>query len=528
MGADIAIAVRDLSKRYRLYRSPLDRLLEALPGMRKQRHADFWALRGISFDVPRGATVGILGRNGSGKSTLLQILFSFLQPTTGSVTTTGKVSALLELGAGFNPAFTGRANVLLHGATLGLSRREINERLPRIEEFAEIGAFIDQPVKSYSSGMFVRLAFAAALSDDPDILIVDEALAVGDAKFQQKCYNKFLEFQKAGKTVLLVTHDTQAVVKHCHHALLLENGHLVGSGAPNEVVNRYYELLFTGSIGGFRPVPVRVRQGYKGFSIVHYETKHYALAEEIGSFDLAKASADELARLTSENKCAIGDSLQEVKVLVDRIAVARDGSQANPWHAGVASDEILRSPLDEFLAEDPDAERCPRRPSYNKNEHRFGDRRGEIIDYFVVCAEDYNTATVDTGDVIDIYLKARFHEPIALPLVGLAVKTVDGVLLYGTNTRMQNLPTRAAEAGAVQVFKFSLRLSLPPGDVFLDLGLAEKAPTEDNPLDIRYDLIHLHVHGRKQFAGLVNLDAELHEVVRADGSPLCREWALGS
>lgn len=244
MNSDIAISVRQVSKKFRLFNSPKERISEALHPFRKKYHREFWALKDVSFDIPRGQTLGILGRNGSGKSTLLQIIASVLQPTSGSVTVNGRISALLELGAGFNPEFTGRENVLLNGSIMGIPRQEMLHSMPAVEEFADIGDFFDQPVKIYSSGMFVRLAFAAAINVDPDILIVDEALAVGDTKFQNKCYRKFHEFREKGKTIILVTHDVETVVRLCDCAVLLEQGRTVEIGAPNDVANIYFEILF--------------------------------------------------------------------------------------------------------------------------------------------------------------------------------------------------------------------------------------------------------------------------------------------
>lgn len=244
-----AISVRNLSKKYRLYGSAKERLKEALHPFKKRYHREFWALRDVSFDVPKGQTFGIIGRNGSGKSTLLQTIFGILQPTGGAVQTHGRISALLELGAGFNPQFTGRENVVFNGMLTGFSRSQMHERLADIAAFADIGEFIDQPVKTYSSGMFVRLAFAAAINVDPDILIVDEALAVGDVKFQRKCYDKFQEFHKAGKTLVWVTHNTAAVARHCDRALLLENGQILQRGGPRDVINKYWEIM----AGTYRP-----------------------------------------------------------------------------------------------------------------------------------------------------------------------------------------------------------------------------------------------------------------------------------
>jgi lipopolysaccharide transport system ATP-binding protein len=370
------------------------------------------------------------------------------------------------------------------------------------------------------------------LSDDPDILIVDEALAVGDALFQQKCYNKFHDFQRAGKTVLLVTHDTQAIVKHCHHALLLEKGRLLISGTPGDVVNHYHELLSTGNIKGHRSLPFQVRQGYKGFNIVHYGTKHYALAEHLGPFDLTQTNEAELDQLQSECKCVIGESLQEVRVLVDRMVLTTtrsfQSSAARPAAQREYDRKLSRSILEEFLDEHPDTDGCSSRAGYNHNEHRFGDRRAEIIDFLVSCGEDHDAVSIVSGERLEVYLKVRFHEVIELPMFGFALKTVDGLVLYGTNTRMQKVAMSPAKRSDIMVYKFSVRMTLPPGDVFVDLGLAEKMPGEDNPIDIRHDVIHLHVHARSSFSGLVNLEAALQEVTKTTVGPLHREWAVGS
>lgn len=238
-----AIVVRNVSKKHRLFESARDRLKEALHPFSKRYHQEFWALQGVSFEVPRGQTVGILGRNGSGKSTILQIIAGVMQPTSGEVIVNGRISALLELGAGFNPEFTGRDNAVFQAEVMGLSREEILLRIPAIEEFAGIGHFFDQPVKTYSSGMFVRLAFATAINIDPDILIVDEALSVGDAEFQQRCFAKFKEFQEKGVTIVFVTHDIESVVRHCQHAILLEEGGIVNAGLPKDVIAEYINLL---------------------------------------------------------------------------------------------------------------------------------------------------------------------------------------------------------------------------------------------------------------------------------------------
>lgn len=240
-----AITVRNVSKKFRLFASPKERLLEALHPFRKKYHHEFWALCDVSFDVDRGEIVGILGRNGSGKSTLLQIICSVMQATQGEAHVNGRISALLELGAGFNPEFTGRDNVILNGAIMGLSRKEMLIKLPEIEAFADIGEFFDQPVKTYSSGMFVRVAFAAAIHVDPDILVVDEALAVGDARFQRKCLLQIEKIRTSGAAIIFVSHSLETITSLCSRAIILENGVIFADGEPKIVAEKYLTILFS-------------------------------------------------------------------------------------------------------------------------------------------------------------------------------------------------------------------------------------------------------------------------------------------
>lgn len=248
MSCDSAICVQGLSKCYQIYDKPRDRLLQMLCRGRKQYYREFWALRDVSLQIPRGETVGIIGRNGSGKSTLLQLICGTLSPTDGEIATNGRVAALLELGSGFNPEFTGRENVYMNAALLGLSKEETRARFEAITAFADIGEFIDQPVKTYSSGMMVRLAFAVIAHVDADILVVDEALAVGDAFFTQKCMRFLRSFMKTG-TVLFVSHDTAAVRGLCTKAVWLEHGRVLQVGSPKEVCENYLEAFFEAQQG---------------------------------------------------------------------------------------------------------------------------------------------------------------------------------------------------------------------------------------------------------------------------------------
>lgn len=239
-----AIQVKKIGKKFRLFSSSRERLAEALHPFRKQYHKEFWALRNVSFEIGRGEIVGILGRNGSGKSTLLQIICGVMRATEGGITVNGRISALLELGAGFNPEFTGRENVILNGAIHGFSRQEMLARIDDIEAFADIGEFFDQPVKVYSSGMFVRVAFASAIHVEPEILVVDEALSVGDSKFQHRCFQKIRSFMEAGKTILVVSHSTDTLLRICDRGIVMDRGELVLVGDITSTVNCYQKILF--------------------------------------------------------------------------------------------------------------------------------------------------------------------------------------------------------------------------------------------------------------------------------------------
>jgi teichoic acid transport system ATP-binding protein len=239
---DTVIEIKNITKIYNLYNKPSDRLKEALFS-RKSKHTEFAALNDVSFDVCKGEILGIIGKNGSGKSTILKIITNVLTPTSGECIVKGKIAALLELGAGFNMEYTGIENIYLNGQMIGFSKEEMDKKLQNIIDFADIGEHIFQPVKTYSSGMFARLAFSVAISVDPDILIVDEALSVGDVFFQNKCYRRFEEFRDKGKTILFVTHDMGSVIRYCNRCVLLNAGKKVGEGKPQEMVDLYKRIM---------------------------------------------------------------------------------------------------------------------------------------------------------------------------------------------------------------------------------------------------------------------------------------------
>ena len=239
---DTAVRLEGLTKTYKLYDSPRDRLKEAFHPGGRTYHRPFDALKNVSIHIPKASTIGVIGRNGSGKSTLLQCICGIVPPTSGSVEVNGRIAALLELGAGFNPEFSGRDNLYINAAILGLEREKVDDRLEDILAFADIGDYIDQPVRSYSSGMYVRLAFSIAIHVDPEILIVDEALAVGDIHFQARCFDRFHRFREQGVTVIFVTHDLNMVTRYCDYAYLLSSGSIVAEGNPREVVASYRKI----------------------------------------------------------------------------------------------------------------------------------------------------------------------------------------------------------------------------------------------------------------------------------------------
>lgn len=261
-----AIEVKNVSKVYKLYDKPVDRLKEVLFSCFGRRyHREFFALKDINFQVKKGETVGIIGKNGAGKSTLLKIITGVLTPTGGEVTVNGRISSLLELGAGFNPELTGMENIYFNSSLLGLTKEETDAKIDEILEFADIGEFIDQPVKTYSSGMYVRLAFSVAINVEPDILIIDEALAVGDARFQRKCFAKFEMLKKNGMTLIFVSHDMGSIKQICDKAFLINGGEIVSGGIPKEVIVIYHSYLFPQNEVSTEAEGIKERSNSKGF-----------------------------------------------------------------------------------------------------------------------------------------------------------------------------------------------------------------------------------------------------------------------
>lgn len=274
-----AITVKDLKKVYKLYDKPSDRFKEAF-GLTRKKAKEHYALNGVSLEIFQGETVGIIGTNGSGKSTILKIITGVLSPTSGEVNVSGRISALLELGAGFNMEYNGIENVYLNGTMMGFSQKEIDAKLPEILKFADIGDYVYQPVKTYSSGMFVRLAFAVAINIEPEILIVDEALSVGDVFFQAKCYHKFEEFKKMGKTIVFVSHDLSSISKYCDRVYLLNQGNLLGEGSPKEMIDAFKRVLVGQyEIHDKKDMDIHIPENVLNPELLEYGTKQAEMTE---------------------------------------------------------------------------------------------------------------------------------------------------------------------------------------------------------------------------------------------------------
>jgi len=448
MSSEISIAVDNVSKRYDIYSSPVDRLKQALypraasvagivgasrvsRGLReRQNYREFWALRDISFSVARGETVGIVGRNGSGKSTLLQMIAGTLSPTTGEIKVGGRLAALLELGSGFNPDFTGIENVRLNAAVLGLTPAEIDQKMDAILAFADIGDFVNRPVKTYSSGMMVRLAFAVQAQVEPDILIVDEALAVGDARFQAKCFSRLETLKRAGTSILFVSHSTEQIVSHCDRAILLHDGLMHQEGQPKDVVHTYLDLLF-----------------------------------------------------------------------------GKGRQPANGRTAAVAAQTVSLSDGD---APQTDGDAFQTRPNYNPYEFRWGDGAAQINDYRLVSPNGAHPSRVDAGSPLVLELGVSFPRDVERPIFGITIKSKDGITVFGTNTELKaaNANGMLGKAGTRGHVRFAFDCRLGPGDYFISLGIASRDGAEVVPHDRRYDSIHLNVVS-EEFFGFAKLDVTI-------------------
>lgn len=415
MGEEIAISLKNISKCYKRYARPVDRLKEILlPG--KNYAQEFWALRDISLDVPKGETLGIIGQNGSGKSTLLQIIAGTLTPTTGEVFVNGRVSALLELGSGFNPEFTGRQNVFFNGQILGLSREQIETKFDEIAAFAEIGDFIEHPVKTYSSGMALRLAFAVVANTEPSILIVDEALAVGDAKFQARCMKRIRQLKEQGVTILFVSHDSGSVKMLCNSAALMNHGRILEISNPKDVVNHYIALL----------------------------------------------SSD-------NNEVAIEEITSEEITLIEED--------------------------NDFIKENQD-----------KTLHRHGNKLATVNNVEVIDFQGKETKKIETGKNFQISILVEAKAEISDLIVGISIRNLMGLVIYGTNTHLQKIKLPGLQENQELKVLFQVPCYLNKGVYTITVGIHSEEGLSYDWVD---ELVVFEVNNSIYCDGLIDLQSTI-------------------
>ncbi|WP_019635692.1 ABC transporter ATP-binding protein [Paenibacillus fonticola] len=393
-----AIVCKGLSKKFKLYSKNSSKLIEFITGGLIKKHQDFWALKNLSFEVAKGETYGIIGFNGSGKSTLLSILAQTKQHSQGIFQVKGRIAALLELGAGFHPELTGRQNVIYNSYLYSIPSYEIEGKMDAIKEFADIGDFFDKPVKSYSSGMYVRLAFSLAIHVDPDVLIIDEALAVGDEVFQRKCYSKFEEFKALGKTIILVTHDLNAVRALCDRVGIIYDGSLIFEGNSNEVVNFYQKMSLTANL-------------------------------------------------------QVSSQLET-----------------------------------------------------DKEEIRYGNGKAKIKEYELRDQNGNKTTVFKSGERIIIYLKTEFFEEVFLPVFGVIIKTINGIEVFGTNTKILGSQIDVVSSGTILETEIELPIYLNEGTYFLTFGITDQSGNETVTIDRMIDITFIRILTDIKSIGLVNMN----------------------
>jgi len=422
MSSETSISVTALSKSFPVYEKPHHRLLQMLSA-RSAKHRwfrEFHALKNINFEIHKGETVGIVGRNGSGKSTLLQLLCGTLTPSAGTIEVNGRIAALLELGAGFNPDFTGRENVFLNGTVLGLTRREIEDRFDEITAFADIGEFIDQPVKSYSSGMYVRLAFAVAIHVQPDILVVDEALSVGDEAFQRKCFARIEKIRDDGATVLFVSHAASTVIELCNRAIMLDHGEILSIGTPKAVVSRYQKMLY--------------------------------------------APADRVASIRERFLHEVANTLPTV-----RGADSDTGEQDRPATSMHVVDTLSDSHFDPGLV--------------SQSTVRFASHGAHIEDPHLETTSGQRVNVLRAGGEFVYTYIAHFQRTATAVRFGMLIKTISGVELGGgiSSTQMDSIDV--IEAGTAVRVRFRFCCLLAPGTYFMNAGIRGRIEEEETFLD---------------------------------------------
>ena len=441
----LAISAEQITKVYKLYDKPSDRLKEALGLKRGKLHKEHYALKGVDLSIYKGETVGIIGTNGSGKSTILKIITGVLNPTSGNLKVNGRISALLELGAGFNMEYNGIENIYLNGTMMGFSEKEIDAKLQNILEFADIGDFVYQPCKTYSSGMFVRLAFAVAINIEPEILIVDEALSVGDVFFQAKCYHKFEEFKQMGKTILFVSHDLSSIAKYCDRVVLLNKGTKLGEGKPKEMIDAYKQVL----VGQYE---------------IPEEEDSLLQDEELN--DLAAKSADGKA-VKASKESAGGTKVGREKKL---------------------SAEVL---------------------GINEKALEYGTKDGEITQVYVTDKKDTKTSAIIKGEEFTLHMKVKFNHDIPAPIFAFTLKDKHGTEITGTNSMVEKAFLDSVKAGDEKEITFTQKLDLQGGEYLISLGVTGYEGDKFQVYHRLYDVLNLTVVSDKNTVGYYDMNSKV-------------------
>ena len=547
--SEVAIRVNNLSKEFKLYEHPSDMFKEIITG--RPRYRAFWALENISFEVFRGQAVGLLGRNGAGKSTLLKIISGTLDKTSGEILTNGRISSILELGTGFNAEYTGRENIYLGGLMIGLSNAEIMEKEDWIIEFSELRNFIDQPFKTYSSGMQARLTFATAVCVDPDILIVDEALSVGDAKFARKSFAKMEEFRKNGKTIVLVSHNSNQVASFCDFGLILENGRIYDSGEPSRLRSVYFNLLFgkesVSQTESSLIIPVKqetpIDMELEGAIEYHLDSrlfkpeKGHCWQIDISNLKLHGDSDESHQRssyLLYENEIQVGpahslhDSIRKIGQGLyshwNTQLLFSTSDNSNPatnerTYSLRRKDTIPIQTFDEM--NDPD--RLKIKYSALKKLHlnqqivdhstkslRYGNRKAEIVNYAIVDQHGTRTNYLKSGNKYSVVFQAVFYEDVSAVSTGFTINTIYGMELFGVNSVCQDKIIRNVKKGLIVESQTDLTMWLTNGCYFLTVAVDDADATDDIILDKIVDALQFEVELRQNIhhASIVNLDED--------------------
>ena len=479
--AEKIISVDQVSKVYRLYDKPIDRLLESISLRKKSYHKDFYALRDISFSVGRGEAVGIIGTNGSGKSTMLKIITGVLSATTGKVESRGSICALLELGAGFNQDYTGIENIYMNGTMMGFSKAEMDEKLPAILEFADIGDFVYQPVKSYSSGMFVRLAFALYISIDPEVLIVDEALSVGDVFFQAKCYHRMDELKRKGTTILMVTHDLGSVMKYCDRVVLFHKGEKVGEGLPGQMVDKYKKIL-----AGKDPHAEQFMEEQNFLGNVDDRRSGTAKARSGGASDKADKTGAATAGTAGTTEKNVGTGIAS-GTAEPASAASPEAGQHSPKSTGFMKDHLTLNP----------------------SSQQYGNGKAEILDFGVLDKDGRPSNVLLKGEEFSIKERIVFHDDIAAPIFTFTIKDKRGMDLSGTNTLFEGKEIPAVKKGDEYFCTFTQRMNLQGGEYLLSISCTGFEEGEHTVYDRKYDITSITVLSNKNTVGIYDMESEV-------------------